>query len=86
MLIVSRIGAEVPTRTKGSVSLTAGSIVAITNSVAWAAAVCYMSHQKAQVAMWQATRSPVEGGGGRASDAPEAAPTTLNHRSAVPLP
>lgn len=39
-----------------AMSLTAGSVVAITNSLAWAVAVCYMARQKAQVAMWQATR------------------------------
>jgi hypothetical protein len=41
-----------------AMSLAAGGTVAIANSLTWAVAVCYISRQKAQVAMWQATRNP----------------------------
>lgn len=65
-----------------AMSLTAGGIVAITNSLAWAAAVCYMSRQKAQVAMWQATRehsTAAEAAQSRAADAG-------SHAVAAPVP
>ncbi|HLJ82054.1 MAG TPA: hypothetical protein VKT52_11240 [Ktedonobacterales bacterium] len=73
-----------------AMSLTAGSIVAVANSLTWAVAACYMTRQKAQVSMWQATRNlstaqSVEGasagsvGGTEAHAAP-------NHRADVSLP
>ena len=40
-----------------AMSLATGGIVGITNSTVWAIAVCYMTRQKAEVAMWKATRA-----------------------------
>ena len=70
-----------------AMSLTAGSIVAVANSLTWAVAACYMTRQKAQVSMWQATRNPptarsvedASAGGTEAHAVP-------NHRADVSLP
>ncbi|MGH2516295.1 MAG: hypothetical protein ACRDHP_11635 [Ktedonobacterales bacterium] len=69
-----------------AMSLTAGSIVAVANSLTWAAAVCYMSRQRAQAAMWQATRPPSAASSAeRAEGEGQSAPTS-GFRSGVPLP
>jgi hypothetical protein len=43
-----------------AMSLTAGSVVAIANSTTWAVAVCYMTRQKALVAMRAPLATPGE--------------------------
>ena len=70
-----------------AMSLTAGSIVAVANSLTWAVAACYMMRQKAQVSMWQATRNPSTTQNVAGASAGETeAPAAPNHRSDVSLP
>lgn len=70
-----------------AMSLAAGSVVAMANSTTWAIAVCYMTRQKAQVAMWQATRTAAgEAPAMDASDAEMEARSVPNHRADVTLP
>jgi hypothetical protein len=63
-----------------AMSLSAGALVAIVNSVTWAVAVSYMSHQKAKVAIagYQADTL--------ATDASAAATNSTYSSSAEPLP
>lgn len=72
-----------------AMSLTAGGIVAVANSLTWAVAACYMTRQKAQVSMWQATRNLSTAQGVAGADAGEAemkGQAAPNHRSDVSLP
>ncbi|HLZ22823.1 MAG TPA: hypothetical protein VKQ30_11935 [Ktedonobacterales bacterium] len=63
-----------------AMSLTAGGIVAVANSLTWAVAVCYMSRQRAQAARWRATRLPA------AAETSDDARAVPNRRAGVPLP
>ena len=43
-----------------AMSLVAGGVIAITNSTVWAAAVCYMSYQRARVAVAREQRKRLD--------------------------